>query len=123
MLDFVAPYTPYTLTVYASSFPLPVRSQDSLRGVWLELTPTGLPPARFRQLLLAHQYAKPDPISFGRCRCWVGMQQLSAHHFIRAHKDRIRNGNAHCPGRSEIDCQFDPGNYFHRQFTGLGALQ
>ena len=62
MLDFVAPYTPYTLTVYASSFPLPVRSQDSLRGVWLGLTPAGLPPARFRQLLLAHQHTKPDPL-------------------------------------------------------------
>ena len=64
MLDFVALYTPYTLTVYASSFPLPVRSQDSLRGVWLELTPAGLPPARFRQLLLAHQHTKPDPIPY-----------------------------------------------------------
>jgi len=50
----VAQYIPCTLTVYASTFPLPVRSQDSLLGVGLGLTQAGLSPARHCQLILAH---------------------------------------------------------------------
>jgi len=52
--NFVAQYMPCILAVYASTVPLPVPSQDSLRGVWLRPTPTGLSPARHRQLVLAH---------------------------------------------------------------------
>jgi len=51
---YVAQYWPCTLAVYAWPGRLLFRSQDSLRGVRLELTPMELSSTRHHQLLLAH---------------------------------------------------------------------
>ena len=38
---------------------------------------------------------------------------------VGAHQDRIRNGQAECPGRLEIEHKFEPGGLLRRQVSRL----